>query len=159
MLNELPRSPPHPTPDLAAVEALLGGFMPHDGRVQTQAMHRLVQTDRELQLWRVSVGAPAWIGWTLTVVWPGQTQRCPVLLSPDGGWPHVLSDGAVSAVLAQQTALAHALGTPATPGVAVPAALAAFTSAGVSRVPAPTTPPGTSAMARIASSADRKSVV
>lgn len=106
MLNELPRSPPHPTPDLAAVEALLGGFVPHDGRVQTQAMHRLVQTDRELQLWRVRVGSPSWIGWTLTVLWPAQVQRCPVLLSPDGCWPHVMSDAAASAVLNQHTALA-----------------------------------------------------
>lgn len=106
MLNELTTPSPHPAPHLAAVEALFGGFVPHDGQVHTQAMHRLVQPDRELQLWRVSVGVPAWIGWTLTVVWPGQTQRCPVLLSPDGCWPHVLSDGAVSAVLAQQTALA-----------------------------------------------------
>lgn len=106
MLNELPLSPPHAAPHLTAVEALLGGFVPHDGRVQTQAMHRLVQTDRELQLWRVRVGSPSWIGWTLTVLWPGQVQRCPVLLSPDGCWPHVVSDAAASAVLNQHTALA-----------------------------------------------------
>jgi len=106
MLNELPFSLPHPTPHLATVEALLGSFVPRDDRVQTQAMHRLVQPDRELQLWRVSVGSPAWVQWTLTVVWPRQAQRCPVLLSPDGGWPHVVSDNAVSAVLKQDTALA-----------------------------------------------------
>lgn len=85
---------------------MLGGFVPRDDRVQAQPMHRLVQADRELQLWRVSVGSPAWVHWTLTVVWPRQVQRCPVLLSPDGGWPHVVSDDAVSAVLKQDTALA-----------------------------------------------------
>lgn len=46
MLNELTRPSPHPTPHLAALEPLFGGFVPQDGVVQTQPMHRLLQTDR-----------------------------------------------------------------------------------------------------------------
>lgn len=106
MLNESTLPSPHATPHLAALETLFGGFVPHDGVVQTQRMHRLLQTDRELQLWRVSVGGPAWISWTLTLIWPRHAKRCPVLLSPDACWPHVLGNDAVSATLQQETALA-----------------------------------------------------
>lgn len=106
MLNESTFPSPHPAPHLAAVETLFGGFVRHDGVVQTQLMHRLAQSDRELQTWRVSVGSPAWISWSLTVLWPRDVPRCPVLLSPDGCWPHVLSSEALSAVLSQKTALA-----------------------------------------------------
>ena len=106
MLNESTLPSPHATPHLTALEPLFGGFVPHDGVVQTQRMHRLLQTDRELQLWRVSVGEPAWISWTLTLVWPHHAKRCPVLLSPDACWPHVLGHDAVSAALQQDTALA-----------------------------------------------------
>ena len=51
-----------------------------------------------------------------------------------------------------QAAMMRSVAPGETPNIA-PAALAALTSAGVSSVPAPTTPPGTCDMARIASSA------
>lgn len=105
-MNESPPTSPHPATHLAALETLFGRFLPEDAGVQAQCAHRLLQSDRELQIWQVRVGKPAWISWSLTVVWPIGTSACPVLLCPDGCWPHVLSHEAVSTVLRQGTALA-----------------------------------------------------
>jgi len=51
-------------------------------------------------------GGPTWISWTLTLIWPRSGKQCPVLLSPDACWPHVLCRDALSTVLQQETALA-----------------------------------------------------
>lgn len=114
MLNELNAQSPHagssslahPAPNLARLQSLFGRFVPHDGVVQTHLVHRLLQADRELQVWRVQVGEPAWITWRLTVVWPRGAAPCPVLLSPDGCWPHVVGQEAATVVLPTPCALA-----------------------------------------------------
>ncbi|PIT74134.1 hypothetical protein B9Z31_09855 [Limnohabitans sp. G3-2] len=74
--------------------------------VHAQLAHQLVQTDRVLEVWRVGAGAPAGVQWRMTVFWPRQKARCPVLLSPDGCWPHVVGHDAASTALRQGVALA-----------------------------------------------------
>lgn len=110
MLNELTRHPAAPVSNaatyLAALEALFGHLLSRTEPVQAQLAHQLVQTDRVLEVWRVGVGSPAWIQWSLTVVWPRQKERCPLLLSPDGCWPHVVGQDAASTVFRQGIALA-----------------------------------------------------
>jgi hypothetical protein len=110
MLNQLTRTPAtsvsNPATHLAALEALFGHLTPCPVRVRAQLAHQLEQADRVLEVWRISAGSPAWIHWTMTVVWPRQKTRCPVLLSPDGCWPQVVGQDAASAVLCQGIALA-----------------------------------------------------
>ncbi|WP_416546693.1 hypothetical protein ACHEXK_12710 [Limnohabitans sp. DCL3] len=110
MLNELTPNPAtsvaNPAAYRAALEALFGPLVPHTQPVQAQLAHQLVQADRVLEVWRLSAGAPAGAHWRLTVVWPRLPGRCPVLLSPDGCWPHVVGHEAASTVLRQGIALA-----------------------------------------------------
>lgn len=110
MLNELTTAPVAPVPNaatyLAALEALFGKLVAHKEPVQAQRTHQLVQADRVLEVWRVGVGSPAWTHWTLTLVWPRQEGRCPVLLSPDGCWPQVVGHEAATTALRQGVALA-----------------------------------------------------
>ena len=110
MLNELTRNPAASVSNtatyLAALEALFGHLVSPTDPVHAQLAHQLVQTDRVLEVWRVGAGSPALVQWSLTVVWPRQKGRCPVLLSPDGCWPHVVGQDAASTVLRQGIALA-----------------------------------------------------
>jgi hypothetical protein len=65
-------------------------------------MHRLPRDVGDLEQWRISVGRPAWVSWTLFVSRPPQplhSQR--LLLSPDGCWPQYISTEAMR-VCAQQ---------------------------------------------------------
>ena len=105
---------PHPAPNdtsaLAAIEALFGPLLPDDEPVAAGLMHRLEQADRTLEAYRVQVGQPAWLAWTLHVVWPQSVDpeppAAPVLFSPDGGWPHVVHAGAIDLAIAAGVAVA-----------------------------------------------------
>jgi len=110
MLNELTPSPAASQSNqaryLAGLVALYGDLPPHTPPVQVQLAHQLVQADRVLEVWHLRAGLPAWTAWSLTVVWPRQQARCPVLLSPDGCWPHVVGHDAASILVRQGIALA-----------------------------------------------------
>lgn len=69
-------------------------------------LHQLQQSDRLWSQWQVRVGQPPWLSWTLHRVDPAGVLCPPLLLSPDGCWPHVLSSDALDAVLGQGVAMA-----------------------------------------------------
>lgn len=91
---------------LSYIEHLFGGLVPANEAVHTGLMHRLDTPHHRLELWRVSVGEPAWVQWTLHLALPSQPPQPSVLLSPDGCWPQVLGDGAIRAVTGAGLALA-----------------------------------------------------
>lgn len=91
---------------LAYTEHLFGGLVPATEALHTRLMHRLDMPSHKLELWRVSLGEPAWLHWTLHVALPHHAPQPSVLLSPDGCWPQVLSDGAIRATLNAGLALA-----------------------------------------------------
>jgi len=68
--------------------------------------HQLHQSDRIWSQWQVRVGQPTWLTWTLHRVDPAGVFCPPLLLSPDGCWPHVLHSDAMAAVVGQGVALA-----------------------------------------------------
>lgn len=105
MINQFLGFEPDAAPHLAALEALFGAQVPAGGPLRARCVHRLIQADRVLESYRVQVGDPAWVHWTLRAVWPLGAEPTPVLVSPDGCWPHVVSLAAMDAALAQGVAL------------------------------------------------------
>lgn len=89
-----------------AIEGLFGGVVPTTTPAQARLMHRLERPDCALELWQVRPGDSAWVTWTLTVQWPAGDLCCPVLLSPDGGWPHCVHEAAALTVNRENVALA-----------------------------------------------------
>lgn len=81
------------------IQSLFGGLVPATDVIGTRLVHRLEHPDRVLELWRVSVGEPVWVNWTLSLTLPAGDQVAPVLISADGCWPHVVNESAVSTVL------------------------------------------------------------
>ena len=106
MMNESNRSVAHSSPDMTPVEALFGPLPVADQAMHIQLLHQLPQQRQTLELWQVRIGQPAWVQWTLCLVRPEGLSTVPVLLSPDGCWPHVLSNEAIHACLQQSVALA-----------------------------------------------------
>jgi hypothetical protein len=106
MKNESPLPTALDVQALGYIEDLFGGCVEGGDPVDVQRMHRLESVDGLLELWRVSVGAPAWLNWTLHIarsrLEPGQA----VLLSPDGCWPGVVNGPAIGAAREAGVALA-----------------------------------------------------
>lgn len=70
--------------------------------------HRLTGPTGIVENWRVSVRA---LSWTMQIWWPpgvaiSHERMCPVLLTGDACWPHVVDDAARAAVLARGVAFA-----------------------------------------------------
>ena len=94
---------------LRFIRGLFGG-LPHPAEaVRTQAVHSLCTPNHRLQIWVLRTEKPYALAWHLTLLMPlASGQRdVPVLLSPDGCWPHVVSSEAGQAVGAEDVALAH----------------------------------------------------
>jgi len=91
------------------IQALYGGMPPPPQRVMTTLVHALTTASHRLQIWQVRVSEPHGMHWHLTLHTPLSAShiQTPVLLSPDGCWPHVVNTQAMDAVLAQGVALAH----------------------------------------------------
>lgn len=105
-MNESNRSMAHSSPDMTPVEALFGPLPVADQAMHIQLLHQLPQQGQTLELWQVRIGQPAWVQLTLCLVRPEGLSAVPVLLSPDGCWPHVLSNEAIHACVQQRVALA-----------------------------------------------------
>lgn len=91
------------------IQALYGGMPPPPQSVLTTLVHALTTASHRLQIWQVRVPEPHGMHWHLTLHTPLAATHTlvPVLLSPDGCWPHVVNTQAMDAVLAQGVALAH----------------------------------------------------
>ncbi len=90
------------------VDTLFGGMPPPCHAFEITGVHALNQVSRRMCTYRVSAQAPLNLAWHLTLYLPSPLPQsgCPVLLSPDGCWPHVITPDAIDAVLAQGVALA-----------------------------------------------------
>jgi dienelactone hydrolase len=106
MCTSSPRSKPHATSHLTAIESLFGPLPPGDVHVDVQLAHQLDRPDHALSIWRVTAGTPPGVSWFLHIAWPRRVETCPVLLSPDGCWPHVVSETALQVTLNEGVALA-----------------------------------------------------
>lgn len=69
-------------------------------------MHYLERTDCALEQWQLRPGDGTWVTWTLSIQWPHGVTCCPVLLSPDGCWPHCVNEEAAQRVNQEGIALA-----------------------------------------------------
>lgn len=97
-------------------DSLFGASISLDESVSCRLAHRLLRPDGELSQWRLTLGKPAWLAWSLRMISPAseglsssgelwrQSKR--ILLSPDGCWPHVVNTGSAQACQAQGVALA-----------------------------------------------------
>jgi dienelactone hydrolase len=88
---------------------LFGGLVPHEVVVRVDLSHRLSTSQCQLENWCLQAGAEKAMAWTLCLEWPlvnSHLRDCPILISPDACWPHVLSSQARQAVLASGVALA-----------------------------------------------------
>lgn len=88
-----------------AIKDLFGARVPQQSVATACCMHRLEGSDCALELWQVRPQGDR-IAWTMAVQWPNTASPCPVLLSPDGCWPHVLNHEATLAVVREGVALA-----------------------------------------------------
>lgn len=88
-----------------SVEALFGPLPDRAEPVGLALSHELQLPDRLLRQWQISVGEPAWVSWSLQMVSPLGQACPPILLSPDGCWPHVIQTSAIEAVLSEGVAL------------------------------------------------------
>lgn len=69
---------------------------------QATLMHRLSLEMGVLEQWRITVGQPAWVSWTLFVSQPlKQSSSQRMLLSPDGCWPQCINSDALRACAEQ----------------------------------------------------------
>lgn len=93
----------------AYIQGLYGGMPPPAREVVVTLVHALTSHSQRLQIWSVRVSEPWALQWHLTLLTPLTTleNNGPVLLSPDGCWPHVVSTEAMSAVLEQGVGLAY----------------------------------------------------
>ena len=79
-----------------------GDAVTHADEPRAALMHRLSRDVGDLEQWRISVGRPAWVSWTLLVSHPPQPLHSyRLLLSPDGCWPQCISSEALH-ICAQQ---------------------------------------------------------
>lgn len=95
---------------------LFGPPIPVDEPVSCHLAHRLIRPDYELSQWRLAVGAPAWLSWSLRMISPslqdvlsgGELWRGSkrILVSPDACWPHIVNLEAAQTCLAHGVALA-----------------------------------------------------
>lgn len=99
-------SPTLDTPRDRAIEGLFGGEVPDRTAARGRCVHRLERSGGLLEQWQVSAGDGAWLQWSLGIQWPVGDAPCPVLLSPDGCWPHTVHEGAARVVNQEQVALA-----------------------------------------------------
>lgn len=73
-----------------------GGAVSVKDAPRAQLMHQLSRMHHGLEVWRIAVGEPEWVSWTLFVHRPSpQPSHQRILLSPDGCWPHVVSNEAM----------------------------------------------------------------
>lgn len=88
--------------------SLLFGAPIPDSDVVCQLAHRASYATHDLTQWRLSLGQPAWLHWSVRMISPKvfakHSER--ILLSPDGCWPHVVNMPAAQTCLAQGVALA-----------------------------------------------------
>jgi dienelactone hydrolase len=95
MMNEF-SSPPNLNPQAQGyIDGLFGGLPSYSGGVSATLMHRLERGDHFCDNWKVY--APCGVGgavleWTMVVYWPSWHAQVPVLLSPDGCWPHCVNE-------------------------------------------------------------------
>ena len=91
------------------IQDLYGGMPAPPHEVVTTEVHALTTPTHRLQIYSVRVSAPWTLEWHLTLLTPlsALAKNGPVLLSPDGCWPHVVSTEAMSAVLEQGVGLAY----------------------------------------------------
>ena len=90
------------------IQDLYGGMPPPPRDVVTTLIHALTSQTHQLHIWSVSVLEPWAMEWHLTLLTPLRAleKNGPVLLSPDGCWPHVVNSQAMSVVLEQDVGLA-----------------------------------------------------
>ena len=99
-------SKPHTTPHLAAIESLFGPLPPNDISINVQLAHEIIRPDHVLSLWHVTTESASGLNWWLHIAWPANKPYCPVLLSPDGCWPHVVNNQALQVCIKAGVALA-----------------------------------------------------
>ena len=92
--------------DRLGIDAFFGPLPGREDSVNAVLSHELQQSRRVLREWQVQVGEPAWLNFTMYCVYPTGQSSFPILLSPDGCWPHVLSAEAIDAVIQEGVALA-----------------------------------------------------
>lgn len=90
------------------IQTLFGGLPPRCTPLKTTLVHELNQSTRRMRIYSVGAQTPRPLSWHLTLYVPATLPRsgCPVLLSPDGCWPQVITPDAIDAVLEQGIALA-----------------------------------------------------
>ena len=106
MMDECNPPMTHTSPHIAAFEALFGPIPSLDVSLEITLVHHLERMGSSLDQWCVQVGFPVWAQWSLFVVRPKEGNAFPTLLSPDGCWPHVISDAAIDVCLQYGVSLA-----------------------------------------------------
>jgi len=108
IMNDLDTLPSLSGAAVTYVHTLFGGMPPPCTPLKTTLVHELNQTKRRMRVYRVGTQAPHSLAWHLTLYLPLSRPRdgCPLLLSPDGCWTHVITPDAIDAVLGQGIALA-----------------------------------------------------
>jgi hypothetical protein len=109
MMNEFGVSTGLDAEILGVVEGMFGGRVPSAGPAGARLMHRLERDGRAWDNWAVEVPASDGgmaLRWTLNIHWPAGHADGPVLLSPDGCWPHCVNEAAIRAAGEQGVALA-----------------------------------------------------
>jgi dienelactone hydrolase len=109
MMNEFSSPPSLTLQAQGYVDGLFGGLPPYTGSVSATLMHRLERAGRLCDNWRVrascGVGGTV-VEWTMVVCWPSRHIRVPVLVSPDGCWPHCVNEAIAHEVGQRGVALA-----------------------------------------------------
>lgn len=71
------------------IDRLYGGLVPVDGAPRARLLHRSLPSawpDSQLESWRLEVGEPAWVSWTLQLWRPRDDTPVPVLVTGDACW-------------------------------------------------------------------------
>lgn len=105
-MNEHLRSSPHLPPHGVGMETFYGPLPPLEGGLRVRLIHRLARPTHTLSLWRVIVGEPLGLQWTISVAQPIGVAPHTVLLTPDGCWPEMVQGAALATVLDHSLGLA-----------------------------------------------------